>query len=273
MKRDKARVTVGGGLKFLITIAALAGITFYFMSYETDNVAVIISLYAYTLLFVYLSVVGSNSRVAIWISQRKIFTTIFLMPSIICAICSVAFFSLGDNASPELTIFAVLLTILSIPFALLLARIQGGIRRGNALLAFWIFPVAIYLVCRFFAKTAVLVAVGASIVVLIVSVIISFVEFSRDHKADYSSVGSSASSGNYSAYWDGHPMSDVKDKVIHLKGTIIVEYTGTTLFTDSANKVVNDLIQAYVADVNSSMPGYRVDVASVEIEYVNVGFE
>jgi hypothetical protein len=269
MSKDKTRVTIGGGLKFLITLGLIVATTLIFNPGQNETLPAAISMYVYTLLFVFLAVNGSNSRFAIWLSERKFFSNLFLVPTIACAFYSGGYFLLSDEGNPSFSAFAALLTVLSIPFSLILMRVQGGIRRENTLTAFLLFPVIIFLACYFFAATAILIAAGVSLAAVLICFIVSCIEFSRDHKVDYSSGDSTATSGDYKAYWDGHPMSDVSDNVIHIKGTIIVEYKGS-LYESHANRVVEDLIQSYVYSVGSDMPGYSVDGASVSVKYVNI---
>ncbi len=113
------------------------------------------------------------------------------------------------------------------------------------------------------------IAFGASVGTVLFCIIVSVIQFSRDHKVDYSSGSDKASRGNCRARWDGHPLSDVKDNVIHLKGTIIVEYTGE-LSQSTANRVARELIQKYVAGVGRDMPGYSVNSASVSVKYEKI---
>lgn len=49
-----------------------------------------------------------------------------------------------------------------------------------------------------------------------------------------------------------------------------MEYTGT-LFQDSADEVIRDLLQSYVNRVRAEMPGYSVDKSTVQVKYVKVG--
>ena len=268
MKRNKLEVTIGGFWKLLIFLALIIATIIFFDPSQDANLPAFISMFVYSLLFVFLGVYGSNSRIAAWFTERKFFTTIFFMPTIICAFYSGIYFALADESNAILAAFAVLLTIFSIPFTFILARVQGGIRRGNALTAFLLFPVIIYGACYFFAQTAFLVALGAAAVTVVICIIISVVEFGRDHKVDYASEGDKATNGDYTARWDGYPMSDVSDNVIHIKGTIIIEYKGD-LYEDYAKGAAENLIQSYVYKVGRDMPGYTVDKASVELRYVN----
>lgn len=97
-----------------------------------------------------------------------------------------------------------------------------------------------------------------------------FCEWLSDRKADYSSKDDHSEKGKYTARWESRPDSDVRNNVIHLRGTIIVEYTGT-LFQDSADEVIRDLLQSYVNRVRAEMPGYSVDKSTVQVKYVKVG--
>ena len=132
-----------------------------------------------------------------------------------------------------------------------------------------IFPIVIYLICYYYAETAIKLAIGLSLFALIACFVMAYIDNGRKHKADYASAGKKASRSNCSACWDDRPMSDVSNKVIHLKGTIIVKYTGEFSKHD-ANDVVHALIQDYVKRVARDMPGYSVDSASVNIRYLKL---
>lgn len=223
----------------------------------------------YSFLFIFLAVNGSNSKAASWIAKKKIFLYIFFMPTVICAFYSGAIY-FGGDADSELGAFAILLTILSIPLAIIMLRFQGGIRRWNAFFAFLALPLSLYLFCRLFREQAIVAASCAGVLVFLIFLGCSVVQSIIDHRADDASGDDKASYYGYSAKWDGKPDSDVRDKVIHLRGTIIVEYTGE-LYQSYADSAVEELIKTYVRRVAHTMRGYSVDRASLNIKYVNVG--
>lgn len=267
MSNDRFKVTVGGGVKLITAIVLFVAASTVFPVGIHPIPA--FSMYIYTLMFIFLAVNGSNSRAAQWIAERKAFTTVFFMPTVVYAFyAGFIFATAGDKDAVEAA-FAVLLTILSIPFSFILIRFQGGIRRMNALGAFVAFPVVLYVICRLFAKTAIKVALAAAVGTVLVCIIVSVIQFSKDHKVDYSSGSDKSSKGHCRARWDGHPLSDVKDNVIHLKGTIVVEYTGELSQSD-ANAAANGLIQKYVASVGREMSGYSVNRASVSVRYEKI---
>lgn len=267
MSKDKFKVTAGGGVKLIAALFMFIAASVVFPI--GVNPIATLSVYVYTLLFIFLAVNGSNSRVAQWFAERKIFTTIFFMPTIVYAFYSGIIFFTADDKDAVVAAFAILLTVLSIPFSFILIRFQGGIRRMNALGAYVAFPIVLYVICILFAKTAMTVAAAASAGTVLICIIVSVIQFSRDHKVDYSSGSDKASYGNCRARWDGHPMSNVKDNVIHLRGTVIVEYTGE-LSQGTANRVANELIQKYVSSVSRDMPGYSVNSASVTVKYEKI---
>lgn len=266
MAKDKYQVTVSGWFKLLATIVFIIfSVTSVFPKSDVAG----ISLLVYSFLFVFLAVKGSNSRAAAWIAERNLFSYIFFMPTIICAFYSAAIY-FGGDADSELGAFSILLTILSIPLAIILLRFQGGIRRWNAFLAFLALPLSLYLFCRLFRDLAIAAAGGAAVVVFLVFLGCAVVQSMIDHRADDASGSDKADYRGYSARWDGKPDSDVSDKVIHLRGTIIVEYTGE-FYQSNADSAVEDLIKTYVRRVAHTMRGYSVDRASLNIKYVNVG--
>lgn len=258
-----------GGLRKLIGFGVL--LLLDLLAFVNGSIVVFLSLFAYTLLYVYLATWGSDSRIAQWIARRKVFGFIFLMPTIACALYSAGYFAMLQPGEPRyLAAFAVFLTVLSIPFLFILARSQGGIRRLNGLIAYLVFPVVLYVICLIFAENSVLVAGIASVVAAVAVFIAAVIQHGKDHKADYASEDSESEHGKYVAKWDGRPDSSVSDNVIHIRGTIIVDYTGD-FYQSDADSAVEGLIQSYVWTVQSDMDGYRVDGASVNVKYRKVG--
>jgi hypothetical protein len=265
---SKYEITVTWKHKLMAILAMLVIDFLLFSAFgSSESIMWTVSLIVYLLLFVYLAVMGSNGKVAAWISERKLFSTVFLMPTLIWAFYGgiMNVMSMGDGDA-YLGAFGALLTILSIPYSLLLIRLRGGIRRMNSLISFVVFPIALLLVCILFVKVAIVVAIVAALLVLLFCFVVSLIQHSRDHKADYIAENHEGKYGNYKAVWDGHPQSDVKDNVICLRGTVVVEYYGE-FYKDSADEAAQNLINAYVMTVKSDMPGYSVDKASIYIKY------
>lgn len=267
MEKDKYQVTVKGWVKLLVAIAFFMFSWNIFSNNEKGSDVAGISMIVYSLLFVYLAVTGSNGKAAMWISNTDLFSKIFLMPTIICAFYSAFVYA---SESCVLSAFGVLLTILSIPFALILIKVQGGIRRWDTLIAFVVLPLSIYLFGNIFDAQILAVAGAATILVLLVFVINSVIMHSLDHRADFNAADDKSDSRGYKARWDGRPDSDVRDNIIHLRGTIIVEYSGE-LFEDKARLVANDLIKQYALHVAREMPGYSINDTDVTVECRRVG--
>lgn len=270
MSRNKFEVTVSGWFKLLATIVLLG---FSGATVLPASPAAGVSMLAYSLMFVFLAVNGSNSKIAAWIADRKAFMTVFFMPTVVCAFYSaVIYFSSVDNdpRGKTLAAFGALLTILSIPFSFVLIRVQGGIRRWNAFAAFVAFPISLYVLCMMFPEKAAIAAGGATVVVFLIFFIFAVVQNIRDHRADDASGSDKARAHGYVAKWDGKPDSNVSNNIIHLRGTIIVEYSGQ-LDKSYASDVVRSLIQTYVARVARDMPGYSVNDANVTVRYEQVG--
>lgn len=268
-KNDKYEVTAKWHHK-LIAMVVLFLAAFYSMTAEHPGPT--LSLFVYMLLFVYLSVWGTNNKIALWIAERKLFMYIFFMPTFICAFYSGALlFDSFDKPYAHLASFSALLTILSLPYAFLLMRFRGGIRKLNSLYAFMAFPIVLFIVCRLFAKQSFIVAAIASFVVFLICFIISFIQYDKDHHADYASADDKAERGDYKAVWESRPDSEVRNNVIHLRGTIVIQYYGDYYNKDRANELANSLIQSYVHRVHSEMKGYSINSASVTIKSQRMG--
>ena len=222
---NKYTVTATWRLKLLaLAILLLSLLCLVFLSSGTKNaLAAFIPMFVYTLLFISLAVEGSENRFAIWLSKRKIFTYIFFMPTLFCPILCLA---LAEEASMHAIAFAGLLPLLSIPYAFMLLRFRGGLRKKESVYAYLAFPIVLYVLCFIFAESALPLALGLAGIWTLICIILSFIQFGRDHKADYDSSDDKSESRNYEARWDGHPLSDVKNNVIHIRGKIIVEYWG-----------------------------------------------
>jgi len=259
-KRDKYTVTVNGFVKLLAAIAIIIA------SFTLKSTIALLALWTYALLFILLAVHGSNSKICEWLSARKFFIIIFFMPTIIVAFY--AGIAASEVLKDSMGAFSLLLSIASIPLAFLFLRFHGGIRRYNHLISFVAFPVAVYILCILFAETAMKVAAIGAAVFCVVCFIGSCID--PEHKADYSSSGDKSERGNYKARWENHPDSEVRNNVIHLRGTVIVEYTGT-FWQDSADEVIQRLVQTYVARVHKEMPGYSVDKSTLQVKYVKIG--
>ena len=267
MSKNKYLVTVNGWFKLLATVFF---ISFTCAKVFPASIPAGLALLAYSLLFVYLAVNGSNSKFAAWIADKNFFTAIFFMPTVLCAVYSaVIYFGSIDSSNGKnvhLAAFGALLTILSIPFAFIMLRVQGGIRRWNAFVAFVAFPTSLYILSILFPEKIAIAAGGATIIVFLVFFGFAVAQSIRDHRADDSCHGDEGKSGGYSAKWDGNPNSDVRNNVIHLRGTVIVEYSGE-LYKSNAEKAVKDLVNAYVLRVARDMKGYSVDDAELTIKY------
>lgn len=259
-KKNKYTVTVNGFIKLLVAFVIFA------VGFLTKSSYAFLALTAYTFIFIYLAILGSNSKFCEWLSARKFMIAICIFPSI--ALAFYTGISASETLKDPMGAFSLLLTIGSIPIALLFARFHGGIRRYNHLISFIAFPLIVYILCILFAETAMKVAAISGAVACGLCFVASC--FDMDHKVDFSSRNDNSERGNYKARWESQPDSSVRDKVIHLRGTIIVEYTGT-FFQDSADEVAQRLIQAYIARVSNEMPGYAVDKSTVQIKCVKVG--
>lgn len=258
-KENKYRVTVKGWMK-LVTTGALLLLAFFFSS----STALLMALFAYTLWFIFLSLAGSNSKVATWLAGKKFFIYICFLPTVLSLM-----FCLGVINDPHESFFAVcgiLLGVLTIPLVLILMAVQGGIRRWGAFIVFVFFPVAIFIVLMLLAKNYLVIGVGAVFIAALATFFVGISQHMHDHKADISSRSDSAESGHYTAKWDGLPRSSVNDNVIHIEGDIIVSYFGY-LDERKAGDAVNALLQKYAGHVASDMPGYSVDGAKVNVTY------
>lgn len=272
MKRDKFQITVNGWVKLLATIVffllAVRVIEEGGDDYNSDGgLAAGISMMVYSLLFVYLALKGTESKIAQWIADSDIFSKIFLLPTIICTFYSGAIYF---SEPCRLSAFGALLTILSIPLCFVLLGMQGGIRRWSGMAAFVALPFSLYVFGIAFPEKMLAVAGSASILVVLLFIVIATIEYGRDHKADYSSADDKSVNRNYEAKWDGRPDSEVKNNVIYLRGTIIVEYRGE-LFQDKADLEAYNLINQYAMRVKKEMPGYSIGDPKVKIEYRRVG--
>lgn len=271
MKKNKYEVTVSGWFKFLATLAFVV-FCFIVMTSSTSEdgaIAATLSLFAYTLLFVYLAVNGSNSKVAALIRERKIFLWIFFMPTIVLAFYSGGLLIIAGK-KVILGVFSALLTILSIPFAFIMIRLQGGIRRWNAFFAFIALPVSLYVLCNAFPDSMVLVALVAIAIVFVVFFLLSLIQNIKDHRADDASEHDKIETGNYTAKWENKPDSYVRNNVIYLRGTINVDYYGE-FYQSSADDAVRKLLNIYVSRVAAQMPGYSVDDnAEIIVKYTKI---
>ena len=267
-KVNKFTVTVNGWFKLLATVFFLG---FTFTRVFPASAAAGLSLTAYSLLFVYLAVNGSNSKVAAWFAEKNFFLAIFFMPTVVCALYSavIYFGSVDNNANKSLAAFGALLTILSIPFAFIMLRIQGGIRRWNAFAAFVAFPTTLYILTLMFPEKIAIAAGGATIIVFLIFLGFAVAQSIRDHKADDSCGGDSGKSGGYVAKWDGNPNSDVSNNVIYLRGTVVVEYSGE-FYQPDADKAVQDLVDAYKVRVARDMKGYSINNGQINVKYVRI---
>ena len=269
MSKNKYEVNVKWYEKILVVFLMLFAAVNYM---DTYNMAPTLAWLVYTLLFIYLAVNGTNSKIGRWIGENSLFRSLFFMPTVICAMYSILFLVDQDSKTEiYLSAFAVFLTVLSIPLALLLMRFQGGIRRRSALYAFLGFPFVLYFVCKAFAEQSFLIAAVVSGVIAIVCFIISVINYSNDHHADYASADDKAERGDYKAVWESRPDSEVRNNVIHLRGTIVIQYYGDYYNKDRANELANSLIQSYVHRVHSEMKGYSINSASVTIKSQRMG--
>lgn len=257
---NKYEVTATFGYKLLAWII-LVGASFKAAS--EDSAAAFLTLFIYSFLYIGLAVGGSNNKVASWLVNQKFFLYICFGPTLIWAFYCGA--TLGDDKS-VMAVFSVLLTIFSIPFAFLLIKFRAGIRKFQDLAAFLLFPVILRWVSEEFAEKALSTAISASLFTVLICFLIAYFDYSRDHKTDYTSADDKDEAGRYTATWKSHPQSEVRNQVIHLRGTIVVNYTGE-FFQPSADKVVRNLIQRYVMRVGNEMKGYSVNDAEVYVEY------
>lgn len=263
MKKDKFKVTVNGWVKLLATII------FFIFTATTiiaASVEAAIAMLSYILIFVYLAVRGSNNKIASWLSEKNFFIYICIAPTIFLAFYSFAFLSENKIYGT----FAALLCIMAIPFTFILLFFQGGIRRWNGLISYVALPIVLYVLVKMFPGKMFRVAAFASLTIVIICFICAVIQSIKDHKADDNSGDDKTSSGGYIARWDGKPDSNVSNKIIQLKGTVIVEYTGT-FYQSNADAAVSELIKLYVRRVGKTMKGYTVDSASLNIEYHQVG--
>ena len=76
-------------------------------------------------------------------------------------------------------------------------------------------------------------------------------------RADIFASGDKSNVGRYTAKWENMPQSDVNGKVIRIRGTIIVEYSGV-FHDDKAEEAVQRLLNSYSNHVANKMPGYTV---------------
>ena len=267
MSKNKFEVTVSGWFKLL---AFIFFVGFSCVRIVPLSAAAGISALAYSLLFVFLAVNGSNSKVAAWFSNKNFFIAIFFMPTLVGAFYSGAiYFSSTEHATSNevvLAAFGALLTILSIPFAAILLRVQGGIRRWNAFTAFVGFPISLFILCRIFPEKMAYAAGGATIIVFLIFFTFAVIQSIRDHKADDASGGDKGKYRGYVAKWDGKPNSDIHGKVICLRGTIIVEYSGE-FDARRAEYAVQELVDSYLIRVKRDMKGYSVGSHDLTIRH------
>lgn len=257
---SKYTVTVNGWFKLLALIALL--IFTFSVVLPADNIS-ILAMFSYMLLFTGLSIVGSNNRFAEWLSEKNIFICVFFIPSLLSAI----FFAIARFALNETSVtFAFLLSILSLPFAFAILNIQTGIRRWNAFAPFIIFPIALYILVQLFQDSFIKISFWIAGITVLVFFIIACIEDSKDHAADSASRNDRSKSIYCTARWEGSPDSVVRKNVIHLRGTIIVEYSGD-LNEIAADAAIEDLIKKYVTHAAGVMPDYSVDDAEVTVKY------
>lgn len=268
MKRN-AKVTVNGWFKLLATIAFIVfDLIIATDSNKEGNLEVALALFAYTLLFVFLAVLGSNNKVAIFISDKKIFIYIFFVPTIVLSLYS-GIYAGVSKGTQALGAFCILLTIFSIPFSFIMLFIQGGIRRWSGFSAFIALPVSLYVLCLMFPKNMIMISGVTAIITIVIFFIVGVIEYAKDHRADDAAERDTAESGGYKARWEDTPNSEVSNnQVIYLRGTIVVDYYGE-FNQSSADDVIKGLINQYVRHV-AKMPGYTIDkTAKVTIKYNN----